>query len=196
MIMVPPHARFACVPIAFCSGFAGGLNGTLSFHVGGVSVVGTKHISSPLERDNAWLHATAHRAAVESPEPVAAIRRKLGGRSGISQSLQPDERGLSAVLGQNALGKPGECNAARRKAIWCGQERKSRSTSCPLLAQSGHSYCANRRPLSGVKRASQGHSPMSAYDPKRTWLGRIETTSAKNRAADRSGVHQRVPRRW
>jgi hypothetical protein len=35
MIMVPPHARFAVVPIAFCSGFAGGLSGTLSFHVGG-----------------------------------------------------------------------------------------------------------------------------------------------------------------
>ena len=92
MIMVPPHARFAVVPIAFCSGFAGGLNGTLSFHVGRVSVVGTKHISSPLERDNAWLHATAHRAAVESPEPVAAIRRKLGGDQAFPKSLQPDER--------------------------------------------------------------------------------------------------------
>jgi hypothetical protein len=35
--------------------------------------------SSPLERDNAWLHVTAHRAAVESPEPLAAsVENKLG----------------------------------------------------------------------------------------------------------------------
>ena len=60
--------------------------------------------------------------------------------------------GLSAVLGQNALGKAGDCNAARRKAIWCGQERKSRSTSCPLLAQSGHSAVAQLCLLLGVKR--------------------------------------------
>ena len=50
-----------------------------------------KHISSPLERDNAWLHVTAHRAAVESPELIAAIGRKLGGRLGISQ-VSPDKR--------------------------------------------------------------------------------------------------------
>jgi len=31
MIMVPPHARFAVVSIAFWTGFAGGLTGTLSF---------------------------------------------------------------------------------------------------------------------------------------------------------------------
>ena len=89
MIMVPPHARLAVVPIVVCSGFAGGLNGTLSFQSKGVSVVGTKHISSPLERDNAWLHATAHRAAVESPEPVATIRRKLGGDQAFPKVSNP-----------------------------------------------------------------------------------------------------------
>jgi hypothetical protein len=76
--MVPPRARFAVVPIALCSGFAGRLNGTLSFQRGGVSVVGTKHISSPLERDNAWLHVTAHRAAVESPELLPQSEENSG----------------------------------------------------------------------------------------------------------------------
>ncbi len=89
MIVVPPRASFAVVPILVCSGFAGGLNGTLSFQGGGVSVVGTKHISSPLERDNAWLHVTAHRAAVESPEPLAAIRRKLGGDQAFPKVSSP-----------------------------------------------------------------------------------------------------------
>jgi hypothetical protein len=78
MVMVP-SATPGVVPIVFCSGFAGRLNGTFRFHGGGVNVVSTKHISSPLERDNAWLHVTAHRAAVESPELIAAISRKLGG---------------------------------------------------------------------------------------------------------------------
>jgi hypothetical protein len=110
MIMVPPHARFAVVPIVVCSGFAGGLNGTPSFQGGGV--VGTKHISPPLERDNAWLHVTAHLAAVESTEPVAAIRRKIGGDQAFPKVSSPIS-GLSAVLGQNALGKPGDCKAAR-----------------------------------------------------------------------------------
>src|SRR5215469_3520651 len=68
VVMVPRRARFAVVPIAFCSGFVARLNETLNFEGRGISVVGTKHISSPLERDNAWLHVTAHRAAVESPE--------------------------------------------------------------------------------------------------------------------------------
>ena len=89
MIMVPPNARFAVVPIVFCSGFAGRLNGTLSFQGRRVSVVGTKHISSPLERDNAWLHVAAHRAAVESPEPIAAIRRKLGGDQAFPKASSP-----------------------------------------------------------------------------------------------------------
>jgi hypothetical protein len=90
--MVPDPARLEVLPIAFCSGFAGRLNGTFCFQAVGVIVVGTKHISSPLERDNAWLHVTAHRAAVESPEPIAAIRRKLGGDQAFPKSLQPDER--------------------------------------------------------------------------------------------------------
>jgi hypothetical protein len=89
MIMVPPHARFAAVPIVVQSGFAGGLNGTLSFQGWGGSLVGSKHISSPLERDNAWLHVTAHRAAVESPEPVTAIRRKLGGDQAFPKVSSP-----------------------------------------------------------------------------------------------------------
>jgi len=42
-----------------------------------------------LERDNAWLHATAHRAAVESPEPVATIRRKLGGDQAFPKVSNP-----------------------------------------------------------------------------------------------------------
>jgi hypothetical protein len=90
--MVPDPARLEVLPIAFCSGFAGGLNGTFCFQAVGVIVVGTKHISSPLERDNAWLHVTAHRAAVESPEPIATISRKLGGDQAFPKSLQPDER--------------------------------------------------------------------------------------------------------
>src|SRR6516164_2799419 len=75
VVVIPDTARLNVVSIAFCFGFADRLNGTLSFQCRGVSVVGTKHISSPLERDNAWLLVTAHRAAVGSPEP---IRRKLG----------------------------------------------------------------------------------------------------------------------
>ena len=39
---------------------------------------------------------------------------------------------------------------------------------CPLLAQSRHSKCADRCPLSGVKRTSRLHCKMSAFDPKRT----------------------------
>ena len=97
--MVLPRARFVVVPIAFCSGFAAGLNGTLSFQGWGVNVVGTKHISSPLERDNAWLHVTAHRAAVESPEPVAAIRRKLGGDQAFPKVFSPMS-GLKQYLGE------------------------------------------------------------------------------------------------
>ena len=42
MITVPPRAGFAVVPMAFCSGFAGRLSGTLSFGGRGLSVVGTK----------------------------------------------------------------------------------------------------------------------------------------------------------
>ena len=41
VVMVPPHARFAVVPIVFRSGFAVGLNGTLCFRSGRVRVVGT-----------------------------------------------------------------------------------------------------------------------------------------------------------
>jgi hypothetical protein len=74
MIMVPPRARFVVLPIAFY--LAARLNG--AFCIRGVIVVGTKHFSSPLERDNAWLHVTAYRAAVESPELITAVKRKLG----------------------------------------------------------------------------------------------------------------------
>jgi hypothetical protein len=74
MVVIRDRARLDVVPAAFCTGFAGRLSGTFCFRTGGGSVVGTKHISSPLERDNAWLHVTAHRAAVESPELIAAIR--------------------------------------------------------------------------------------------------------------------------
>src|SRR6516225_5421723 len=37
-----------------------------------------------------------------------------------------------------------------------------------LLAQSGHSDCAQQCPLSGVKRTLRGRALMSAFDPKRT----------------------------
>jgi hypothetical protein len=118
MIMVPHRAGFAVVPMAFCSGFAGRLSGALSFGGRGLSVVGTKHISSPSERDNAWLLVTAHRAAVGGPEPIAAIRRKLGGDQAFPQSLQPDERAKRSTWAKR-LGKPGDCNVARRKL--CGE---------------------------------------------------------------------------
>jgi hypothetical protein len=36
------------------------------------------------------------------------------------------------------------------------------------MALSGHHDRADPRPLSGVKRTSGGHAPMSALDPKRT----------------------------
>ena len=39
---------------------------------------------------------------------------------------------------------------------------------CPLLAQSGHLDTFNQCQLLGVKRTSDGHALMSAYDPKRT----------------------------
>src|SRR5215813_9606466 len=39
---------------------------------------------------------------------------------------------------------------------------------CPLLAQSRHPQVRCTCPLSGVKRTSRGHAPMSAFDPKRT----------------------------
>ena len=128
MIMVPPHARFAVVPFAFCSGFAGGLNGTLSFHVGGVSVVGTKHISPPLERDNAWLHATAHRAAVESPEPVAAIRRKLGGDQALPKVSSPMS-GLKRSTWAKCLGSAGrlQCGPTKSDLVWTGTKVKNAS---------------------------------------------------------------------
>src|SRR5262245_8800587 len=87
--MVPPRAWFAVVPIVFCSGFAARLNGTLSFQGRGVRVVRTKILSTTLERDNSWLHVTAHRAAVESPEPIAAIRRKLGGDQAFPKVFSP-----------------------------------------------------------------------------------------------------------
>jgi len=73
VVMVPPRARFVVVPIALCSGFAVWLNGTLSFQGRGVNVVGTKHFSSPLERDNAWLHGQLtgrlSKARVPMPRP-------------------------------------------------------------------------------------------------------------------------------
>ena len=118
VVVIPDTARLDVVSIAFCFGFADRLNGTLSFQGRGVNVVGTKHISSPLERDNAWLHVTAHRAAVESPEPIAAIRRKLGGDQAFPKVSSPTS-GRSAVLGRNALGKPGDCNVARHSL--CGE---------------------------------------------------------------------------
>ena len=38
----------------------------------------------------------------------------------------------------------------------------------PLLAQSGHAELHCTCPLLGVKRTSQRHRKMSAYDPKQT----------------------------
>src|SRR5262249_31204307 len=43
------------------------------------------------------------------------------------------------------------------------------SAECLLLSQSGHPDTLNQCPLLGVKRTSVAPSPMSAFDPKRTW---------------------------
>jgi hypothetical protein len=119
VVVIPDTARLDVVSrLPFALDLPDRLNGTLSFQGRGVSLVGTKHISSPLERDNAWLLVTAHRAAVGSPEPIAAIRRKLGGDRAFPKVSSPTS-GRSAVLGRNALGKPGDCNAARPKL--CGE---------------------------------------------------------------------------
>jgi hypothetical protein len=150
MIMVPPHAMFAAVPIVVGSGFAGGLNGTLSFQGGGGSLVGTKHISSPLERDNAWLHATAHRAAVESPEPVAAIRRKLGGDQAFPKVSSPMS-GLKRSTWAKCLGQAGrlQCGPTKGDLVWAGTKVKKHLMSA-----------------FGTKRTFSSRSAMSAFGGK------------------------------
>jgi hypothetical protein len=73
VVMVPDPARLEVLPMADCSGFAGRLSGAFCFQGGDVSVVGTKHISSPLERDNAWLRVQLtgrlSKARVPMPRP-------------------------------------------------------------------------------------------------------------------------------
>ena len=133
MVVVPPRATLAIVLTAFCSRFAGRLNGTFRIRGVGIIVVDTKHISSPLERDNAWLHVTAHRAAVKGPELLPLIARKLGEIRHFPNASSPmsglARSDFTAVLGRNALAKPGDCNAARPRVTWCEQEGKSRSAS-------------------------------------------------------------------
>jgi hypothetical protein len=127
VIMVPDRARLDLVPDAICCGSADGplrrLRRRLDFSEGsGVGVVGTKHISSPVERDNAWLRAAAHRAAVEGPEFQHRYQTETLEDQTLPKSLRPLS-GLSAVLGLHALGKPGDCSAARQKL--CGVVKKN-----------------------------------------------------------------------
>src|SRR5262249_940651 len=44
-------------------------------------------------------------------------------------------------------------------------------SGCLLLAQSGRPDALNQCPLLGVKRTLRRRTPMSAFDPKRTWIG-------------------------
>jgi hypothetical protein len=91
VVMVPPHARFAAVPIAVR------LNGTLCFRSVGVRVVGTKHISSPLR-------ARQRLAACDSSpggcrKPGTYCRYQTWGQCLLFQS-RPLTRGFGpAVLG-------------------------------------------------------------------------------------------------
>src|SRR5262249_403763 len=48
----------------------------------------------------------------------------------------------------------------------------------PLLAQSGHHGAEFQCLLLVVKRTSRGHALMSAFDPKRTFLSTVLTTSS------------------
>jgi hypothetical protein len=89
---------------------------------------------------------------------------------------------MDLVLGGTRL-KMGSDGSRRRELLATrlmngddSQERSEypavdRLDRLPLLAQSGHRSRATECPLSGVKRTSRGHDPMSAFDPKRTSAG-------------------------
>src|SRR5215470_15078084 len=49
--------------------------------------------------------------------------------------------------------------------------------SRPHMAQSGHHTPTDPCPLLGVKRTSVTSSPMSAFDPKRTWVPPASTAA-------------------
>jgi hypothetical protein len=75
-----------------------------------------------------WPKADIAKLPVNIPLPPSLRGEPPGARNGSNRLLR-----------QNALSEPGDCNAAERKAIWCGQERKSRTPhdrdwhKCPLL---------------------------------------------------------------
>jgi hypothetical protein len=120
MVVVGTHATFAVLAIGFCLGLVARLNGAFCFRGVGVIVVGTKHISSLLERDNAWLNATAHRAVVESPDLQRRETKSLW-RLGTSPAVLGPTSERVAVLGRYALGKPGDCMRPDSRHVASGE---------------------------------------------------------------------------
>jgi hypothetical protein len=103
--------------------------------------------------------------------------RNSGGylrRSGVRVPGLLIVRGIDASLGQIAArNRSFPESATRHEPLIRHSSAALLQCMSLLLAQSGHSESTRRCPLSGVKRTSDGHAPMSAFDPKRTFRLRV-----------------------
>jgi hypothetical protein len=137
---------------------------------------------------------TAHCRRVAVP----CDRSPRAGRSTrlIPKRLRSERRVCSQRFCRRVLGTP---------AL---HSRRPTTHACPLSANSGHRETSGATKRMGPKSGSRttGRGAQSKCQLRGTGLGtlqvrvilfgRIETTSGKTRAADRSGAHQRAPRRW
>jgi hypothetical protein len=62
-----------------------------------------------------------------------------------------------------------------------------------FLAQSGHHSRSDLCPLSGVKRTSRGRAPMSAFDPKRTFVDGLQVSVTREGEEDWGHYKKRGP---
>ena len=93
---------------------------------GSARLIGARHISSPLKWSETTLGcAAADRAVVEGPELASGHRDGAD----ISPKALGPVSGRSAVLGRNALGRPGDCVRARLPTYRAG----SSENQSPLL---------------------------------------------------------------
>ena len=77
--------------------------------------------------------------------------------------------GLGAVLGRNALGKPGDCGQARRRLNDTKANESQGDDDCHLNACQFGLRCVTSHVAIGTKRTSACALHMSAFDPKRTY---------------------------